>query len=135
MLDCILLPVGKSTYKWLEREAIIVIKIEDDVISSLLIAKNYLVVLFSWFPAGLRLSLFGFVPFLESFHSACRIHYFLFAGHKGMAIGTNFYLDIFFGRSCFNDIAANTSYCGLFIFRMNAFFHVLSFSSLAFIYD
>jgi hypothetical protein len=32
MLDCILLPVGKSTYKWQEREAIIVIKIKDNEI-------------------------------------------------------------------------------------------------------
>jgi hypothetical protein len=76
--------------------------------------------------AGEKLGL-GFLELLvffsESFDSASGIHQFLFAGEKGMALGTDFHRDVLSGRSGFELSPTVTGYFGLPVFRMNILFH------------
>ncbi len=69
--------------------------------------------------------LFNGVFFLEPFHAAGRIHDLLLPRHKRMALGTDFYFNIFLGGPGFNNITADAGNGRFLIFRMNTFFHGL----------
>jgi hypothetical protein len=76
-----------------------------------------------------RLRFLAGVFSLESFHTACGVHDFLFSCHERMALGTDFGLDVLSGRPCLDHIPADTGDVCFLIFRMNALFHnsMLSF--------
>ena len=61
----------------------------------------------------------------ETLHPAGGIEDFLFTRHEGMTVGTNFYLDVFFGGLGVNHISTDTRNRCIGIFRVNIFFHVL----------
>ena len=70
--------------------------------------------------------LFNGVFILEAFHAAGRIHNLLLPRDKWMALGTNFYFNIFLGGPGFNNITTHAGNGRFLIFRMNTFFHGLS---------
>lgn len=59
----------------------------------------------------------------ESVHSAACIDQLLLAGVEGVALGTNFDLDILLGGSSLNHIAACTANGGLLIVGVDSFLH------------
>jgi hypothetical protein len=63
------------------------------------------------------------VFFTKSFNTPGRIHQFLFAGKKRMALGANFNTDVLAGRADFHDIATGAFDVGFRILRMNIRFH------------
>jgi hypothetical protein len=81
-----------------------------------------------------RLGLFFFflasVFLLESLHATCRVNDLLFTRDKGMALGTDFHLDVFPGGPGMDYISTDTAYRGLLVFRMNTFFHNRFLSSV-----
>jgi hypothetical protein len=77
----------------------------------------------------LRLFLVTGVFFLEPLHASCHIHDLLLPRHEGMALGTDFGLDVLAGGSRLDHVPANAGNGGFFIFRMNAFFHNRPFFS------
>ena len=64
------------------------------------------------------------VFFLKAVDSAGRVNQFLLAGEEGVALGTDFHLDIFLGGSHIKGGAAGTGRCGFCVVRMDIFFHV-----------
>jgi hypothetical protein len=69
------------------------------------------------------LRLFDVVFFPEPFYAARRIDELLLAGKKRVAGGTNFHLDVFYGRTGLDNIPAGAGYRCFFIFRMNLVSH------------
>jgi hypothetical protein len=64
-----------------------------------------------------------FVLFPKPLNSTGRIHEFLFAREKRMALGTNFHADVLFGRSHLDGVAAGALDGRLLIFGMYVSFH------------
>ena len=60
---------------------------------------------------------------IEAFHTSGRVNELLFSGVVRMAGRANFDVDIADGRAGFKSAAANTGDDGLFIVRVNGFFH------------
>ena len=77
----------------------------------------------------LKALLLNIVLLAEAFYTAGCVNELLFAGKEGVAGGTNFNLEIFNGRTCFNDIAAGTGNLAQLVFRMNLLFHAKSSST------
>ena len=61
--------------------------------------------------------------FVETVYTTAGIHQLLSTGEERMAFGADFHADIFFGGSCFNDLAAGTGDCGFLVLGMDIFFH------------
>lgn len=51
----------------------------------------------------------------------------LYPGIEGMAFRTNFHFNVFSCTCCLDDFPASTCHRGLFVFRVNFFFHVFTF--------
>ena len=51
----------------------------------------------------------------------------LYPGIEGMAFRTNFHFDVFSCACCWDNFSASTCHRGLFVFRVNFFFHVFTF--------
>ena len=63
------------------------------------------------------------VFFLELIYSSAYINKLLFSGEKGMAVGTNFYAQVWFNRACFKRVTTYARHRGEMICRMNVCFH------------
>ena len=57
------------------------------------------------------------------YDTSAGIHQFLLTGEIGMALGTNFNVDVALGRAGLDDVAAGALDGGRLIFRMNSFLH------------
>ena len=74
------------------------------------------------------------VFFLKTLDATFRIHDLLLTRYEGMALGTNFHFDTRFGRAGFYRITAYASDGRFFVFRINSFFHDVTFSFSVIIY-
>jgi hypothetical protein len=72
------------------------------------------------------LGFFYIVLLPKAFYAAGGIHQLLLAGEEGMAGGTDFHLDIPYGRTSFDHIPAGAGYFCHLIFGMNLLSHILS---------
>jgi hypothetical protein len=73
------------------------------------------------YKSGLILEFLVFLT--ESFYTACRVHQFLLACEKRMALGADFNADVLPGGSDLYDISASALNVGFGILRVNTWFH------------
>ena len=69
---------------------------------------------------------------IELINTAASLSSFLLAGVERMAFGTDLYVDVFVGRTCYKRVAAVTSYRCLIILWMDSLFHDFTSSLLCF---
>ena len=68
-------------------------------------------------------NLFHAKPLLELVDTSAGVNQLLLAGIEGVALGANFDVDIFYGRTGLDDFATSTVDLGLLIVGMNSVFH------------
>lgn len=64
------------------------------------------------------------VFFLELVYSSAYINKLLFSSEEGMAVGTNFYPQVWFDRPCLKRVTTYARHRSEMIRRMNVCFHV-----------